>query len=514
LADDEQQTHFLAGCELQSLYVDAGTGNDKKVANINRYVTFYFTNFPAQLSRFYFRKGFKVCGMLEDVYVPRKRNALGAPYDFIRFSNVRDVSKLSKALNAVYFGHFRVNAKVASFNRSEEKDGRRGRRKLGGGNEGEARPERKPKPHNSAEGSERKGGVDGNEKAGLIAKERNATVMNTLQKGADPEKEVRVGEVVIRLGERKKKVDRTGGPVEDDNQNLGVKVLRSVEKEVSGTSVYIRKYSTTVDDVKWAQNGMVASVKSGEAVPVIQRRIVDAGFNPLVFTPLGADTVFIRSLTENDVVSVIDSTKEFFSLFLSHWERWEKGVSPSKRGAWVRLYGIRHAWNELSFKLCTFDCGSFLRADRDTIEKERLDYDRIMIATSSLEVIKRKESLIVDGVMVEVQIMEEWGYALGEDACLFDEEREEVASHSDNAVEHGQMEASHQVDMFVEKFAKGMEEDECMAFQKFAQEHTHNQSTFSVNKEDLDREGVSNQKSPSFEEDRPQGAAVICPNFS
>ncbi|GAU45884.1 hypothetical protein TSUD_401090, partial [Trifolium subterraneum] len=128
---------------------------------------------------------------------------------------------------------------------------------------------------------------------------------------------------------------------------------------------------------------------------------------------------------------------------------------------------------------------SFLRADSGTIEKERLDYARILIATSALGVIKRKESLLVDGVRVVVQIMEEWGYVLGEDACLFDEENEEVASHNDNEGEHSEMEASHQVDMFVEKLAKGMEEDDGMAFQKFDEEHTLNQSTFSVNKEEL-----------------------------
>jgi hypothetical protein len=40
--------------------------------DLKRYVSFYFTNFPAQLLNFYLRKGFEVCGMLEDVYVAKK----------------------------------------------------------------------------------------------------------------------------------------------------------------------------------------------------------------------------------------------------------------------------------------------------------------------------------------------------------------------------------------------------------------------------------------------------------
>jgi hypothetical protein len=71
---------------------------------LKRYVSFYFTNFPAQLSIFYLRKGFEVCGMLEDIYVARKRNRYGEPYGFVKFSNVRNVTKMTKALNAVCFG--------------------------------------------------------------------------------------------------------------------------------------------------------------------------------------------------------------------------------------------------------------------------------------------------------------------------------------------------------------------------------------------------------------------------
>jgi hypothetical protein len=99
--------------------------NENKLLNhgqshtaLKRYVTFYFTNFPAQLSHFYLRKGFEVCGILEDVYVAKKRNMHGKPYGFLKFSNVKDVTKLEKALNAVSFGQFRVSAYVARFDRA------------------------------------------------------------------------------------------------------------------------------------------------------------------------------------------------------------------------------------------------------------------------------------------------------------------------------------------------------------------------------------------------------------
>ncbi|MCI11844.1 sulfate transporter [Trifolium medium] len=113
--------------------------------------------------------------------------------------------------------------------------------------------------------------------------------------------------------------------------------------------------------------------------------------------------------------------------------RWDKGIEPTRRGAWVRLYDIPvHAWNVEFFKLCVLDYGSFLRAYSYIVEKVKLDYARVLIATSAMKVIKGVEKLLVDGVMVEVKIMEEWGYALGEDVCLYENGNASEASHTDN----------------------------------------------------------------------------------
>ncbi|MCI82341.1 sulfate transporter, partial [Trifolium medium] len=51
----------------------------------------------------------------------------------------------------------------------------------------------------------------------------------------------------------------------------------------------MRSYRAKSDDVKWVQNGIVATVINGEAVLVVQNRITDAGFIDLVLIPMGAD---------------------------------------------------------------------------------------------------------------------------------------------------------------------------------------------------------------------------------
>ncbi|PNX70609.1 RNA recognition motif, partial [Trifolium pratense] len=98
--------------------VNDGFKDNVSGSNLKRYVSFYFTNFPAQLPKFYLRKGFEVCGILEDVYVAKKRNKFGQPYGFVKYFNVKNVSKMTNALNNVWFGNFRVKASVAMFERN------------------------------------------------------------------------------------------------------------------------------------------------------------------------------------------------------------------------------------------------------------------------------------------------------------------------------------------------------------------------------------------------------------
>jgi hypothetical protein len=63
--------------------------------------------------------------MLEDVYVAKRRHRNGEPYGFIKFYNVRDVTKMMKALNVVFFGQFHVRASVAKFERNDSRAVRR-----------------------------------------------------------------------------------------------------------------------------------------------------------------------------------------------------------------------------------------------------------------------------------------------------------------------------------------------------------------------------------------------------
>ncbi|MCI66865.1 sulfate transporter, partial [Trifolium medium] len=51
----------------------------------------------------------------------------------------------------------------------------------------------------------------------------------------------------------------------------------------------------------------------------------------------------------------------------------------------------------------------FLRADSCSVDKYRLDFARVLIATPDLDIVNRVERILVDGVLVEIKIVEEWG---------------------------------------------------------------------------------------------------------
>ena len=208
----------------------------------------------------------------------------------------------------------------------------------------------------------------------------------------------------------------------------------------------VRKYRSNEEDFQWATKGFTASVLHGQSIPDIQARVEDVGFSAIDVISLGADRVSIRSLADNNVLSLISEANEFFALFFTNVVPWVKKVMPFQRGAWLRLYGIPvHALNEDFFKLCVLDCGRYLRADSCSVDRERFDYAGVLIATSSFEIVQRHEFILVDGEMVEVKIVEEWGFNIREDACLFEEREEEryVQSIQEELVE----DVDHRIDV-------------------------------------------------------------------
>jgi len=66
---------------------------------------------------------------------------------------------------------------------------------------------------------------------------------------------------------------------------------------------------------------------------------------------------------------------------------------------------------------------------------------------------------VIDGILVEIKIVEEWGLNIREDVCLFND-NEEHKSQSDIEEVQGDPEACKNVDTFMDKIVKELAEDE------------------------------------------------------
>jgi hypothetical protein len=124
------------------------------------------------------------------------------------------------------------------------------------------------------------------------------------------------------------------------------------------------------------------------------------------------------------------------------------------------------------FKICVLDCGRYFHTNSCTLDRGRFDYARVLIATSNLEVVNIVYKLLIDGVLVEVKIIEEWGLNLGEDACLFEDDDGSQSSHFDHADIQGDPEACNNVDTSVEKIMNELAKEEMDDLHKTKQ-HMH-----------------------------------------
>jgi len=176
-------------------------------------------------------------------------------------------------------------------------------------------------------------------------------------------------------------------------------------------------------------------VFNGESIPMLQQRILDAGFENLNIIPMGADKVLLKASGIAEVNSILSAAAEFFNSFFSATIPWKKESVKFERGAWIRLYGIPlQAWNENFFRLCVFDFGRVMRVDLSTVDRERLDCARILIATSSLDIINSATDVLINEELVNIKIVEEWGFSIGEDVCVFEEES--ISDANDNVEEN------------------------------------------------------------------------------
>lgn len=362
--------------------------------------SYYVTNFPDNIPLFRLRQGFEVCGILSDIYVARHRNARGQEFGFVRFVNVKNKHKLARALNNVWFNHCCVWAREARFDRFAH-------------NDVVANPSIAAVRVKVSLPSKNDDFEDGNKKPISTTKE----VLSVEDEG-----------MAVKLNVSADVKVPAGGNTHDSglslNPGITQKPIQPEQYQLVNSSVHLTpKYQSRLDDRSWASSGMVATVIGNESSLALKQRVDDAGFNNVDVIPMGGDRVFLQCSDGRDIWQVFNEAVDFFGMLFTNIHRWSDSDAKYERGAWVRVFGVPiHAWNEDFFRLCVSKAGRFIRVDNCTADKSRLDYARILISTHNLDIIDTLSDFFIDDCNFKIKVVEEWGFCLGEDIFMSEEE--------------------------------------------------------------------------------------------
>lgn len=96
-----------------------------------------------------------------------------------------------------------------------------------------------------------------------------------------------------------------------------------------------------------------------------------------------------------------------------------------------------------------------------TMNRDRFDYARILVSTTLLEIIRTEASVMIDGVRFDFQIIEEWGCALGEGACLLDDEEVKEEDFHECPEIHVDVVGHGDVDAIVDQLTADWEAEVC-----------------------------------------------------
>ena len=398
--------------------------------------SFYVTNLPDNVHYVDIRKAFEVCGILSDVYVARNRNARGQNYGFVRFINVKDVVKLQKALNNVFFGQKKVWVNIACFDRF-----------------GEARKELVKELEDGKKSAE----VGGKNKSKINAEiEKIEKKESKNMGGKNKSKNSVEGKIIIERGKNKEgekllytkalarkqtleqvKLNAKGSEEEREKAQLSVVVAGDIScsvkdknyNHVAGGANVTRKFLSDNEDVVWASKGVFARVLNGDYIPIVQQKIIDAGFDNVQVLPRGGDNVVLFCPGKVDMMSVYLEAADFFNCFFSDMHAWSLNEDiVTERGIWLRIYGVPlHVWHSKFLEFISSSIGRLLKIDPCTTNLERFDFARILVSTNGFDVINEVENVLIDDKKYRIKLLEETEAVFARDMCFEEENSDSVS---------------------------------------------------------------------------------------
>ncbi|MCH93352.1 RNA-binding protein 25-like, partial [Trifolium medium] len=270
---------------------DRATVDDRE----NNSAVFYVANIPEKLLYVDLKRGLEVCGILDDVYVSRYRNKQGQRFGFVKFLKVRDVLKLKKALNNIVFWDQKLFANTAKFDRFVRKgldyveaDGRLKETKVGGEGVGKAEGDRLKE----------------------LEKVKEAAVRS---------EEERAREQEARQGVKQLEREVVG---EDEGVAMKREVVVKKVDEVIQEEKRMLRYLPLQEDISWASQCLIAKLKSGFSLPVVQQSLLDAGFVEFNLITLGGEHVLLQPCGQRVASEKLQAMEDLLNNFLEEVVPW------------------------------------------------------------------------------------------------------------------------------------------------------------------------------------------------
>lgn len=137
-----------------------------------------------------------------------------------------------------------------------------------------------------------------------------------------------MGSVMVSVGGSKKKGGDGEGVEKLADRVVGKVGRKASTNKSNDQTMMVQKYRSFEEDLKWATRGLIGTMIDGAPIPLIQNKVVDAGFKDIDIIPLGADKVFVHSMNDINVSDVVQSAKQFFDMIFSSLVGWMKEVLP------------------------------------------------------------------------------------------------------------------------------------------------------------------------------------------
>jgi hypothetical protein len=315
-------------------------------------VSFFFTNFPEELLVVDLWRVFAKYGRVGEVYVPNKVDRRGRRFGFAKFLEVLNVEELSRQLEEVWCGSFKLKVNLSRFGRTNNTKPKNPMAK-----DSEVMKSRED------EGKHRKSFLDA-----LDGGQSNST---KLEKGKGQ-----------KANEAQNVMSPRASPLcfEPDTEFMSVLECSSVGRLAEGRNIKELQLNLCLEGYR---NIRVASMGDGRI---------------LIFSQAGED------------IGLAIQKKVWWEGILDDIRPWNPMMVASNRETWVRVFGVPvQLWRDEVFRMILKPWGEVIGLDDETSRGVRFDVGRVKISAPMSCNIDFCQDIVSQGIKFVVRVIEERG---------------------------------------------------------------------------------------------------------